>query len=485
MPPIPPTGVKQSIQPQISHRKSDELTVEDKVDNIGRKQLNREVPSADDDFNSSSVEENKEFAQKIKQRLIDFGESLKEFGIEYTHSTGSLEFDASNLLTTAINHLEDRILRISDGSSQVAQASQLPPMTLLLKEATVSNLKMKTALRKDEDNDLKPIFADDFISSIMLSLSERHPDYFGCKNEASICQEIYQYYDSTFINPGISQNVSFTSLSSRSQESIERASEKFKTDIAEYWKQYERTLIKNGNEKTLSGSSDEGISRLLELASDSNTSVIVLGEGSHQEYALDQILVHPELPQKLLENGIKVVLAEHIYPEHVNCLREIDCSSVFNHLLSSGFGVSSKALNYVQFLRLCSRVGIEVIAADSVDIYRPQGVKLDNYNVTARLERLNDNISKLVRQNKDKGKILILVGAAHTNHLNADKSRADLDEEVRPTNTTPGIVEIIPEAEELILQTNFNETAAKERGQKQLASIKNGSVFRLTVREEK
>ena len=85
-----------------------------------------------------------------------------------------MEVDANSLLRTAVDHLEDRILKISDDSSQVAQVSELPPMTLLLKEVTVSNLKMRSALRKNQDELLEPIFNDGFIINVMRSLSQRH-----------------------------------------------------------------------------------------------------------------------------------------------------------------------------------------------------------------------------------------------------------------------------------------------------------------------
>ena len=197
-----------------------------------------------------------------------------------------------------------------------------------------------------------------------------------------------------------------------------------------------------------------------------------------RESALDAMLRDPNLPDALVRGEVKTVVAEHIYPEHAARLKEIDYSEIATHLTDTAFGNSGKAFNYLQFLRACVDKGIAVIAADTKEIYRPSGVNINTYNQTDRLELLNENIEKLCNTHKAKGKMLIILGAAHSNHLNATESRSQMGIH-QPRYKTLGVTDVVRDSQELIVVTNRPPEEGSDRVS--VHSIREGAVFQVEV----
>lgn len=190
------------------------------------------------------------------------------------------------------------------------------------------------------------------------------------------------------------------------------------------------------------------------------------------------MIIAPKLPEQLASIGVKAVIVEHIYSEHVSKLQGPDCTEVAKHLTNTAFGNLGKAFNYLQFLRACVANRIEVIAADIKEIYRPSGLNKDTNDVTDRLEALNDNVVGLHEANKNKGKMLIILGATHTNHLNATASRSQMGDN-KPDYITPGVTDVISSSQEFIVVTKRSDEEMSTRIP--LQSIRNGMVFQVEI----
>ena len=135
----------------------------------------------------------------------------------------------------------------------------------------------------------------------------------------------------------------------------------------------------------------------------------------------------------------------------------------------------------MQFLRACVANAIEGIAADSEEIYRPSGVNKNIYNLTDRLEALNENVVKLnndYNDKEDKGKILIILGAAHTNYLNPGALWSEMELNI-PNYQTPGVTDVIPGSQEFIVVTKRSDEEMSKRIP--LQSIRKGMVFQVEI----
>ncbi len=273
-----------------------------------------------------------------------------------------------------------------------------------------------------------------------------------------------------------SRSSSFEQGKSSSEGSEQSSNEQLEKEAEAYRTKYESATKTKDNKHGVSGNATAATTAVTNLFK--KTEVVILGEGSHQEYALDAMIIDPKLPGSLAQLGVKIVLAEHIYPEHADKLLEVNCSDLVKHLTEVAFGSYGKAFNYLHFLRACRSNGIDVIAADTKKIYRPSGVNKNTYGQTDRLESLNSNIVKLYDSHKNKGKMLIILGAAHSNHLNAAESRAKMGVN-KPSYLTPGVTDVIPDAQELIVVTQ------KQEGQTgdmlPLHSIREGMVFHVEI----
>lgn len=132
----------------------------------------------------------------------------------------------------------------------------------------------------------------------------------------------------------------------------------------------------------------------------------------------------------------------------------------------------------IQFLRLCNGTNIKIIAADTQEIYRPVGIDNIKYGLTDRLESLNEKIFGLYHEHKKNGKMLIIVGASHSNHINATASRSGMGES-KPDYKTPGLTDIISDSQEMIVVQKRSETEMATRVP--LVSIRDGIAFQVEV----
>ncbi len=243
----------------------------------------------------------------------------------------------------------------------------------------------------------------------------------------------------------------------------------------EYRSVHKRTYF--DNHMVREGSCENALDAISRLFKTSH--VVVLGEGSHDELALDAILRAKEgFPSFLKNQGVKTVIVEHVYPIHIEKLTSLEQSELMDHLEQS-FGCNkNKAINFLHFLTGCYEKGIKIVPADTREIHKPSGINITRYNATHRIENLNHNILTLYKEEKTRnsGKFLIIVGAAHTNSLNAEASRQSIDKETRNTDPTPGITDVLDKAQEIIVKKYIPD----EEGPQE-ASIKDGCVFRLKI----
>lgn len=245
-------------------------------------------------------------------------------------------------------------------------------------------------------------------------------------------------------------------VTSRSDsESGEAVLEKAKT----YREKYADRCSKSANYIPRLGSVSEASQALSEMIK--SNQIVVLGEASHDQTCMDKLLRTPCLAKSLQERGINHVFVEHLFPEHLTLLRGADRSAeVLNHLTEALGGKQSKALSRLFFLNSCLENGVTVIPADKKSIYQPSGEDINRYNLNERIENLNDHIVSLVKEKilDSSEKALILVGAAHTNHLNASAIRnagGSLQEDA-----TPGLAEVLPGAREIIIADDGSTTLA-------------------------
>lgn len=181
---------------------------------------------------------------------------------------------------------------------------------------------------------------------------------------------------------------------------------------------------------------------------------MVLGEGSHEDNAVAGVLFDIKLIESLKKAGIKIIVTEHLYEEHIQQLL-VDPEKVMEHLDRNAFMRISKehspSKKMVSFLQNCQKQGITVLSLDNKEIYK--------HNKKGRVPLLNYKTLELIEGvdvNSD-SKVLVYIGAAHTNHYN-DKEKE-----------TIGITEILPEAEEIIIKYSYCKL--------DLSSVKNGLVF--------
>ena len=297
-------------------------------------------------------------------------------------------------------------------------------------------------------------------------------------------QDVQKLTSSTLSQQG-SDRYTLNSGRSSSQKLVRRdSSDSSKSVDSNIAKQAEEFRAQYLSREKLTPNNNKAEGDLLEanrslIALIAKAPVVVLGEGDHDEYALDSMIADPKLPEQLFKAGVRTVVAEHIYPEHLTEICKPNCSRVIDHLSKKAFRSQAKVLNYLQFLRLCISNDIEVIPADTKEIYRPSSIDINTYGLTHRLELLNANIVNLHQQNGGKGKMLIILGAAHSNSLNAVASRAQMPGDNKPSYTTPGVTDIIPNAQEMIVVTKRSTEEMANRIN--LFSIGDGFVFQVKV----
>ncbi len=399
-------------------------------------------------------------------------------------ATEDLISQSGQILADVRNSLAEKILQqySTDSTTKSSDAGQIE----VEKSVTSSIRAWQVYTRKPPANEsVRACFSDESIVEPMYALCSSDSKYSDLAEIAQIMKDLADLVErmnrpsshlgssadtpkSSTGTPGGRRGSSEGSIDS-SNSQLEKAAESYRTTNS--------LLAQNqANGVIDSGAASKSNAKMLGLFY--VTDVVVLGEGDHQEYALDAMIIDSKLPETLVQAGVKTVVAEHIYPEHVSKLQGPDCSEVAKHLADTAFGNPGKAFNYLQFLRSCAATGIEVIAADTKEIYRPAGLNIDTYNQTDRLEALNANVVKLHEANKDKGKMLIILGAAHSNHLNATASRAQMGPN-KPNYRTPGVTDVIPEAQELIVVKK--RSAEEISGRIPLQSIRDGMVFQVEI----
>ncbi len=385
---------------------------------------------------------------------------------------------ATALQSAVLDFLSTKILSMSSTPSVGSDSQQAN-----LEQAVISSIKVwkNNVDSPTSDPTLAECFADDRIGQLMCALCNTADTDEKLQNIAPILKDSMELVKECIFPSSVNTPRS----GSRSSADLE-GDKLATTKIAEGYRTQQRdTQLNLDNEITESGQPKDGNSKLLELFN--KTSVVILGEGDHDEIALDAMIKDPSLPCALFEKGVKILVAEHIYPEHISNFAKVDCfspednfilgcSEVATHLIRTAFGKERKAFIYLNFLRACSAVGIEVVAADTKEIYRPSGVNISTYNQTDRVDLLNKQILELHGQHIDKGKMLIIVGAAHSNSLNAEASRSQMPEVTKPRYKTPGVTDVISNAQEFIVVQNRTSTEAS-----QVRSIKDGMVFKVEI----
>jgi hypothetical protein len=172
---------------------------------------------------------------------------------------------------------------------------------------------------------------------------------------------------------------------------------------------------------------------------------VVLGDGSHQDSALSQILSTPGLVLHLKTNGLTHVVLEHVYPHHIELMRvapERGVALLRQHLKRCTFPVpeslesrpgapdeerrrketlaaiqKQQVDTYVDFITFCINTpGMCVVAMDSPQLY----VQRDR-SAEGRIKALNVHVTSLVEDIREvpSAKMLVIVGAAHTNSKNS------------------------------------------------------------------
>jgi hypothetical protein len=395
-------------------------------------------------------------------------------------NVNDFEWRSQELQSAILNYLSGKILETPKNSEDSSANSKA------LETAVISSIKLWNLHTETPPTDrlLLLCFDDQHVGEMTHALCSNSEKYNHLHPVSSILISVLD------LRKG--ENVK-SSLISRSSSSIANKSDETSKPIVKndslasagsydpnldnfanaYRVSHKDLKLEEANNITQKGTAESAINELIKLYQDS--SVVVLGEGSHDEFALDAILAIPSLPDLLFAHNVKIVLAEHIFPEHAKNLLQLDCSEIANHLQNNAFRNLGKVCNYLQFLKACSNRGIEIIAADKKDIYSPRGTNINIYNQLSRLELLNKNIEDLYALHKNKGKALIIIGAAHSNHRNASASRSGMGQN-KPDYSTPGVTDVIDGAQEFIV--------VKKRPDAEkipLSTIRKGMVFEVEV----
>lgn len=452
---------------------------EAKVQDVALAALGRS-PDVDDRSSSSA---NKDLGEQLYQlqarfRVID--------DTYFAKTTGDLTDQTDDLQNSLLTHLGKRVLELSSAAA-TAEARETNTASVL-EAAVTSSIKIwQTNRGAEQDIELAKDFNNVRLGSLIDSLVRLSPKYSGLSEEVKLLLDVQDIQKRTSSKLSQQSSDSYTPNSGRSSSQTQGrrdssdSSKSVDPSIAkraeEFRAQFQSKADSPSNNNKAEGDS-LGASKCL-FALVEKAPVVVLGEGDHDEYALDSMIADPKLPEQLFKAGVRTVVAEHIYPEHLAEIWKPNCSRVIDHLSTKAFRSQAKVLNYLQFFRQCISNGIEVIPADTKEIYRPAGTDISTYGLTHRLELLNENIVNLHRQNESKGKMLIILGAAHSNNLNAAASRATMPGDNKPNYTTPGVTNIIPDAQEMIVVAK--RSSGEMANRIPLSSIRDGVVFQVEV----
>lgn len=477
-----PTGSTTNSSREHSSSAFREST-EFRVNSAAQRSLSQN--QTDDSYSSSGYQE-----LKVKLDLLE--EQFKKIDDTYTTKSGcDLTDQAENFQSCLLNHLVDGVLKhskdIKSTESRESETTKTGPEKIanLLEGVVISSINIwQLNSGIDRDFDLVRDFDYIKIGSLIDNLVRLNSNYSLFDNEVKLLLDVQDIQKRlTYAQSQQFDDLS-TPNSSRSQIQKQGRSDSIDSGCSvdsnlakraeNFRNQHAHVKQPLANDNKLEGDKRVAISQLCKLVGEAP--VVVLGEGDHGEFALDSIITDSKLPEQLYNAGLRTVVAEHVYPEHVKEIDKLDCSRVFKHLSEKAFGNQSKALNYLQFLRVCIQNGINVLAADTKEIYRPPG-SINRYNETDRIELLNENIVSLHNTHKEEGKMLVILGAAHSNSLNAKASRAQMPEEIKPKYDTPGVSQIIPSAREMIVITKRSSEAAEIP----LHSIGEGVVFKIEV----
>jgi hypothetical protein len=184
-----------------------------------------------------------------------------------------------------------------------------------------------------------------------------------------------------------------------------------------------------------------------------NYSCVVLGDGCHEDPALTNILAVPNLAEKLCLAGLTHILIEHIYPNHIAMVqqnKEEGLKGLLTFLEETTFPPigteeqfiefrSRQSLVYANFVAdCCNQAKLTVVGLDSSDLYCGISDRDRLKDLNAHIVRLVQDIRAQHGGNLD-SKILIIVGAAHTNSHNGSL----LLKTPSPSTSTAGIVDLL------------------------------------------